>query len=718
MKRPLAVTGFTMLFTLLVLSGSNDKAISAVLLAALIAFVVFMCIKKVRRDKTLPFAALSAAVAVLLLMSNNAYYLGKAKPLNGKEVIISGTLSDLPYEKDGSFYYVVKADTVNGEKSSLSFRVVSKAPLCIDVTDEVNLSAKAFLLGGDSDEILKYYKSKSLFLGAHSPENISIKRGEKKSIGTMLLLLRQKLTSETLRLLPNTYGGLVAGLCYGDKSNIPRNVTTAFSAAGVSHLLAVSGLHLSVWSSLLYMIMRKLRVSRRISSASSIVFIILFAILTGMNPPVVRAGTMIGLVFAADLFKREADSLNSIGLSLILLLAFNPYMSTSLSLWLSLAATLGMMYFLKPLTRALDRPIANVKQNIFTTAYKSVSSLVAVSLAVTVASLPVFAVSLPTVSTVSVLSNLLMVTVGSVCMTSGGLGALFMLIKLDIIGKPLVLLSGITAKYLTETAVKISEFHHALLPIDSIFTRISIAAALIVFAVVLLLGYKNKTAVKRIAITLFCMIFLSAAVVSTVQNNKLCIAAVSVGDGSAVVMKYKYKTYVVGCGGNYFSGSAVCDIINTLGSSNIDYIILPEDSEKSLSGVRRVKETYRISSAVTATDRIKDGFSFDSVVSLNGNSAEITDGKLKITVQDSRVYVSFGDSLSEISFGDVNDGSDAGLLICRGLTGYEKSDIILVSTDKTDIGDLPSQKVILTSQNGTVLFTLSHNGKMTYRRMA
>ena len=241
MKRPLAVTGFTMLFTLLVLSGSNDKAISAVLLAALIAFVVFMCIKKVRRDKTLPFAALSAAVAVLLLMSNNAYYLGKAKPLNGKEVIISGTLSDLPYEKDGSFYYVVKADTVNGEKSSLSFRVVSKAPLCIDVTDEVSLSAKAFLLGGDSDEILKYYKSKSLFLGAHSPENISIKRGEKKNIGTMLLLLRQKLTSETLRLLPNTYGGLVAGLCYGDKSNIPRNVTTAFSAAGVSHLLAVSG---------------------------------------------------------------------------------------------------------------------------------------------------------------------------------------------------------------------------------------------------------------------------------------------------------------------------------------------------------------------------------------------------------------------------------------------------------------------------------------------
>ena len=131
-------------------------------------------------------------------MSNNAYYLGKAKPLNGKEVIISGTLSDLPYEKDGSFYYVVKADAVNGEKSSLSFRVVSKTPLCIDVTDEVSLSAKAFLLGGDSDEILKYYKSKSLFLGAHSPENISIKRGEKKNIGTMLLLLRQKLTSETL----------------------------------------------------------------------------------------------------------------------------------------------------------------------------------------------------------------------------------------------------------------------------------------------------------------------------------------------------------------------------------------------------------------------------------------------------------------------------------------------------------------------------------------
>lgn len=58
--------------------------------------------------------------------------------------------------------------------------MVSKAPLCIDVMDEVSLSAKAFLLGGDSDEILKYYKSKSLFLGAHSPENISIKEEIRK----------------------------------------------------------------------------------------------------------------------------------------------------------------------------------------------------------------------------------------------------------------------------------------------------------------------------------------------------------------------------------------------------------------------------------------------------------------------------------------------------------------------------------------------------------
>lgn len=49
------------------------------------------------------------------------------------------------------------------------------------MTDEVSLSAKAFLLGGDSDEILKYYKSKSLFLGAHSPENISIKEEKRKA---------------------------------------------------------------------------------------------------------------------------------------------------------------------------------------------------------------------------------------------------------------------------------------------------------------------------------------------------------------------------------------------------------------------------------------------------------------------------------------------------------------------------------------------------------
>lgn len=125
--------------------------------------------------------------------------------------------------------------------------------------------------------------------------------------------------------------------------------------------------------------------------------------------------------------------LNSIGLSLILLLVFNPYMST-LSLWLPLSRYARYDVLLGPLSRALDRLIANVKQNIFTTAYKSVSSHSCElsgngKIIACLCRQPADRLN----SIRAFKSASFMVTVGSVCMTSGGLGALFMLIKLDII---------------------------------------------------------------------------------------------------------------------------------------------------------------------------------------------------------------------------------------------------------------------------------------------
>lgn len=101
MKRPLCVTGFSMLFALFLLCKANPKAIGAVCLAALIAFVVSLFIKSVRRDKTLPTAFLSIAVAGVLLLSAGAQNAALSAYTEAKACMSRGAFRICPTVKTG-----------------------------------------------------------------------------------------------------------------------------------------------------------------------------------------------------------------------------------------------------------------------------------------------------------------------------------------------------------------------------------------------------------------------------------------------------------------------------------------------------------------------------------------------------------------------------------------------------------------------------------------
>lgn len=718
-----------MLFTLLVMSKQNIKVIGAAIVAASVAFIVFMLIKQVRHDKSLPTAALSVIFALIILLFNNAYYMNRVEPLNGETVKVSGYLANLPYENNGKNYYIIKADNINGQKSEIKIRLVSSSPLGIEPTDKVTANVKLFKLGENDDDTLKYYKSKSLFLGGYSVDNdIHIEKAENCGITSIILKLRQTFTNEIMTELPNSFGGVIAGICFGVKTYIPGIVSTGFSAAGVSHLLAVSGLHLSVWSTMLYAVLKKFGVKRKICSLCSILFIAFFAVLTGFNPPVVRAGVMLALIFSAEFFKREADSINSIGLAITLMLSVNPYMAASLSLLLSVFATTGLIIFMKPVSGLLNKPIINVKNNCFTRIYKFISAAIAVSVSVTVATLPVYLITLPSVSTVLIVSNILMVTAGSICMTSGGLSAIFLTLGVDIIGKPLLLISGGLSKFLVKTTSFFADFHYSLIPVNSNWSRIILAASLCFFAVILFLKLKNKKSVKYITFTLAAVFLITNISIFAITSSKLKLTAASVGNGISVVLKYKGRTAVIGCGGDYYAGSAVCDIISKYASSTVDYLILPSENIKNISGVSKLSETYKISNVYFKNESMKSSFPVRDTefFMLKDAYADIFDGNLKIIPcgqSNSSVKIVFGEFSAIIALENTDNlnGETADLLICRNSlpvgTDYDSYDITVISTEKEKINNPFNRgKILLTSQNGNISFLINSDSKMEYWR--
>ncbi len=139
---------------------------------------------------------------------------------------------------------------------------------------------------------------------------------------------------------PTTESFLLAELM-GDRSHIAEEDDAAISETGLSHLFAVSGLHCAFLVTLLGLLIPPAR--RRLYCAVSIAVLLFYMVMVGMSPSVVRACIMQIALLVAPLFKRDSDSLTSLGAALLVLLLLNPYAAGGISLQMSFAATLGLV---------------------------------------------------------------------------------------------------------------------------------------------------------------------------------------------------------------------------------------------------------------------------------------------------------------------------------------------------------------------------------------
>lgn len=209
----------------------------------------------------------------------------------------------------------------------------------------------------------------------------------------------------------------VTAILLGNSGLIDKATRQEFAAAGVAHILALSGLHvgiiaLIIWGLLFpldYMRLKKLRLVITLAA------IILFAVFTGLAPSVVRATIMIGMVFASLIFYRRAVAVNALALAALLILVCSPSSLYSVGFQLSFI-TVGAVLLFARLPKALSSRFKLV--NYFTST--AITSLVAM-----LATVALTAHYFHTVSLMSVLVNLLILPALPVFMI---LAAVFLLV--------------------------------------------------------------------------------------------------------------------------------------------------------------------------------------------------------------------------------------------------------------------------------------------------
>ena len=261
--------------------------------------------------------------------------------------------------------------------------------------------------------------SKGVRYQQHLPVGKVRKEGHRSSIRSRLAAIRHDLELQVFNSRLSTGAQqFVVALLLGDSGFIDKATRTVFSAAGVAHVLALSGLHVGFIALMIWWLLFPLdhvKQGKKLRLLITLTAITLFAVFTGLSPSVVRATVMIGFVFASFVFYRRSVSLNALMAAALVILLFSPSALYGVGFQLSFI-TVGAVLLLARVPAALMSRYSIVNR---------LTSTVITSMVAMVATVALTARYFHTVSLMSVLTNLLVLPILPVFMV---LAALFLLV--------------------------------------------------------------------------------------------------------------------------------------------------------------------------------------------------------------------------------------------------------------------------------------------------
>lgn len=243
-----------------------------------------------------------------------------------------------------------------------------------------------------------YLATQGITLEGWTREAVEVVRASRGStILRAVFDMRSLLLRRLDAAMPPPEAGLLKATVLGDRSGLTAEMNQAFLDSGTYHILAISGLNVSLLAGTLFGLLRLLRASPRLAAVASALLVTLYAALAGASASVIRAAVMADTYLLAVILDRRGDLLNSLALSALALLWWNPRFLFDVGFQLTYLATLGILLVLPRFAAAmaaLPRPLRWLLES------------VVITLAATAMTLPILASSFNRVAPVGILANL------------------------------------------------------------------------------------------------------------------------------------------------------------------------------------------------------------------------------------------------------------------------------------------------------------------------
>jgi len=255
-----------------------------------------------------------------------------------------------------------------------------------------------------------YLAKQSIHKVVYYPEIEIIARKQGLRPLQWIFSLRERLSVLLTQALPEPQASLAQGILLGIRGNIPQSLYQQFSRTGIAHLLAISGLHISI---IIIMILSfSIFIFGRQHSLYFWITILAtwcYVLLTGMRPPVIRTAIMASLFLTADLLGRQRSTITSLAFAAAVMIAIQPQLLWTTSFQLSFMAMCGLIFlypFINTSGRQVISTIFGEKRELISIG-NVISDTFAATLAVSIAIWPIIALNFQIISLVSLPANLL-----------------------------------------------------------------------------------------------------------------------------------------------------------------------------------------------------------------------------------------------------------------------------------------------------------------------
>ncbi len=470
--------------------------------------------------------------------------------------------------------------------------------------DQVEFTARFAVSNLIRGEEVTYYTSDGIYLLAYQKGEIKLLSQGAPRLVHWPLFAAQKLKDEISALYPQEQASLLEALLIGDCSGLSESLETALARTGLSHIVSVSGMHLSFLAGLVLLWPG----NHRKKMMFAIPILLFFMAATGNSPSVLRAGIMQILFLLAPVCNRESDSPTSLAFALCVLLALNPFSAANVGLQLSFASVAGLYLMTERINRSLQLIFQRRGQKSLPRFVRALCAIVASSVSAMIFTIPLSAYYFGLVSIISLLANLLVLWAISAVFVGGLLSGIFGMACFPI-GKGISILVSPLLQYILFAIKTLGKWSLAAIPTVHAYSKLWLIFSYTILGLYFIwpIIQEKREGKKREKKTIDRMIFpISLCVASfciatllnyfTYNRSPLTLSVLDVGQGQCAILLSGGKAVVVDCGGSGPDnpGDIAADYLQSMGIQQIECLVLSHYHADHTNGVPQLLERMKV----------------------------------------------------------------------------------------------------------------------------